>query len=121
MAIKRGSVLAGGAALWVSAPAILRAQSSSKVNVGHGMAMHGQPKYPADATTPDYVNPAAPKGGTVRLGTQGTFDSLHPFTLKGVPAAGGSALREQVGWHALAQAMPVCSQKSRDPHAPARR
>src|SRR5260370_37609722 len=107
MAIKRRSVLAGGAALWVSAPAILRAQSSSKVNVGHGMAMHGQPKYPADATTPDYVNPAARKGGTVRLGTQGTFDSLHPFTLKGVPAAGVSALWETLCWHARDEAFTV--------------
>ena len=33
MAIKRRSVLAGGAALWVSAPAILRAQGSSKVRI----------------------------------------------------------------------------------------
>jgi microcin C transport system substrate-binding protein len=107
MAIKRRSVLAGGAALWLSAPAILRAQSSSKVNVGHGMAMHGQPKYPMDATTPDYVNPAAPKGGTVRLGTQGTFDSLHPFTLKGVPAAGVSALWETLCWHARDEAFTV--------------
>ena len=81
MAIKRRSVLAGGAALWVSAPAILRAQSSSKVNVGHGMAMHGQPKYPADADTPDYVNPKAPKGGNAKFGTQGSFDSLHPLRL----------------------------------------
>ena len=62
MRIKRRHLLAGGAALWVAAPAILRAQSSSKVNVGHGMAMHGQPKYPADADTPDYVKWAEAMG-----------------------------------------------------------
>jgi microcin C transport system substrate-binding protein len=107
MAIKRRTVLAGGAALWVSAPAILRAQSSSKVNVAHGMAMHGQPKYPADATTPDYVNPNAPKGGTVRLGTQGTYDSFHPFILKGVPAAGIGGLWETLCWHARDEAFTV--------------
>ena len=107
MAIGRRGVLAGGAALWVGAPAILRAQSSSKVNVGHGMAMHGQPKYLADAVTPDYVNPAAPKGGTVRLGTQGTYDSLHPFILKGVAAAGIGSLWETLCWHARDEAFTV--------------
>ncbi|HEX9556460.1 MAG TPA: ABC transporter substrate-binding protein, partial [Reyranella sp.] len=111
MAIKRRSVLAGGAALFasggVSAPAILRAQSSSKVNVGHGMAMHGQPKYAADAVTPDYINAKAPKGGNVRLGTQGTYDSLHPFILKGVAAAGIGTLWETLCWHARDEAFTV--------------
>jgi len=88
MAIGRRTVLAGGATLWVAAPAILRAQSSSKVNVAHGMAMHGDVKYSADAGPPDYVNPDAPKGGSVKFGAQGTFDSLHPFIIKGVPATG---------------------------------
>jgi microcin C transport system substrate-binding protein len=45
--------------------------------VAHGMAMHGEPKYPANAATPDYVNPNAPKGGAVKFGAVGasTFDS----------------------------------------------
>jgi microcin C transport system substrate-binding protein len=99
MAIGRRTVLAGGAALWVAAPAILRAQSSSKVNVSHGMAMHGDLKYPADAGPPDYVNPDAPKGGSVKFGTQGTFDSLHPFIIKGVPAVGLGGQWETLCWH----------------------
>ena len=36
----------------------------------------------------DYVNPDAPKGGTVRYSAIGTFDTLNPFIVKGVPAAG---------------------------------
>jgi microcin C transport system substrate-binding protein len=108
MAIGRRGLVVGGAALWIGgAPAIVRAQSSSKVNVSHGMAMHGQPKYPADATTPDYVNPKAPKGGSVKFGTQGTFDSLHPFILKGVPAAGIGSLWETLCWHARDEAFTV--------------
>jgi microcin C transport system substrate-binding protein len=111
MRIKRRHVLAGGAALWaggwVGGPAILRAQTSSKIHVSHGMAMHGEPKYPADATTPDYVNPNAPKGGGVKFGTQGTFDSLHPFILKGVAAAGVGALWETLCWHARDEAFTV--------------
>ena len=35
-----------------------------------------------------YVNPEAPKGGDVKLAAIGTFDTLNPFILKGVPAAG---------------------------------
>ena len=90
MSIKRRSVLAGGAALWVSAPAILRAQTAttaaSGTVVSHGFATHGDLKYPADAKNLEFVNPAAPKGGQVRLAGRGTFDSLNPFILKGTPA-----------------------------------
>ena len=35
-----------------------------------------------------YVNPQAPKGGSVTLAAIGTFDNLNPFILKGVPAVG---------------------------------
>lgn len=54
----------------------------------HGLALHGDLKYGPDFRHFDYVNPDAPKGGTVRLHAIGTFDSLHPFILRGVKAAG---------------------------------
>ncbi len=54
----------------------------------HGIAMHGAPRYGADFTHLDYANPDAPKGGELRRATTGTFDTLNPFILKGVPAAG---------------------------------
>lgn len=54
----------------------------------HGIAMHGDLKYGPDFTHFDYVNPNAPKGGTVRLGTIGSFDSLNPFIVRGQAAAG---------------------------------
>jgi len=53
----------------------------------HGIAIYGEPKYQAGFTHFDYVNPDAPKGGTIRLSAIGTFDSLNPFIVKGVPAA----------------------------------
>ncbi|MCF8532206.1 MAG: extracellular solute-binding protein [Reyranella sp.] len=98
MAIGRRSILAGSAALWASGPAILRAQTTPKVNVSHGFAMHGAPKYAADAGPPDYLNPNAPKGGTVKLGARGTFDSLHPFIVKSQPAAGIGANWDTLCW-----------------------
>ncbi len=53
------------------------------IHSGHAMAMHGEPKYSADFKHFDYVNPDAPKGGTLRLGVTGTFDSFNPFVIKG--------------------------------------
>ncbi|BBK45192.1 ABC transporter substrate-binding protein [Allostella vacuolata] len=58
----------------------------------HGMSMYGDLKYPPDFKHFDYVNPDAPKGGTVRMAAIGTYDTLNPFTLKGVPAAGSGLL-----------------------------
>ena len=53
-----------------------------------GLAMHGQPKYPDAFAHLDYVNPDAPKGGTVVLSWPGSFDTLNPFSLKGTAAQG---------------------------------
>lgn len=54
----------------------------------HGIAMHGKPKYVVGFKHFDYVNPKAPKGGALKLGVVGTFDSLHPFIVRGtVPQA----------------------------------
>lgn len=50
--------------------------------------MHGRPALPADFAHFPYANPKAPKGGTLRLGELGTFDSLNPFIVKGVAPAG---------------------------------
>ena len=54
----------------------------------HAISMFGKIKYKKDFKNFDYVNPNAPKVGKVRLAAQGTFDSLNPFILKGLPAAG---------------------------------
>jgi len=56
--------------------------------VTYGMSLYGEFKYQPDFTHFDYVNPDAPKGGTMKLSTIGTFDTLNPFVIKGVPAAG---------------------------------
>jgi microcin C transport system substrate-binding protein len=56
----------------------------------HGLSLFGDLKYGPDFTHFDYANPAAPKGGTMRLSAIGTFDSLNPYIVKGVSAAGMS-------------------------------
>jgi len=52
----------------------------------HGIAMHGDLKYPAGFRSFGYVNPAAPKGGTVRLDATGSYDSFNGFIVKGQSA-----------------------------------
>ena len=61
----------------------------------HGYALWGDLKYPAGFTHFDYVNPAAPKGGELRLVSNvrnSTFDKYNPFTIKGSAPAYLSAL-----------------------------
>jgi microcin C transport system substrate-binding protein len=53
----------------------------------HALSLVGEPKYGPDFKHFDWVNPDAPKGGTVRGFVEGSFDSLNPFTVKGVPAS----------------------------------
>ncbi len=53
-----------------------------------GLAMHGQPKYAEGFTHLDYANPDAPKGGTLKQASVGTFDNLNPYAIKGKAADG---------------------------------
>ena len=53
----------------------------------HGIAMHGKPKYPAGFTKLEYASDVAMKGGILRQAAIGTFDTLNPFTVKGIAAA----------------------------------
>lgn len=54
----------------------------------HGLALYGEPAYPADFSHFGWVNPDAPRGGSIRLAAIGTFDSLNGFILRGNPAQG---------------------------------
>jgi len=57
------------------------------VTRSHGYHPFGDLKYPADFKHLDYVNPDAPKGGSITLFGNGTFDSLNPYILKGISPA----------------------------------
>ncbi len=79
--------------LAVSASVTLASDLGDPENyLGHALALHGDLKYDADFTHFEYVDPNAPKGGTMRLATIGTFDSLNPFILQGTPAAGSGLI-----------------------------
>jgi microcin C transport system substrate-binding protein len=66
-------------------PPLAAAQES---NWKHGLSLMGSPKYPADFKHFDYVNPNAPKGGLVRFGQDGSFDSFNFVIPRGTAAAG---------------------------------
>src|SRR6185295_9393652 len=51
----------------------------------HAIAMHGEPALPAGFSHFAYVNASAPKGGRMVQGVLGTFDSLNPFIVRGLP------------------------------------
>ncbi len=55
----------------------------------HALSLLDAPKYGPDFKHLDYVNPDAPKGGSVTYGAIGTFDSFNPFIIKGTPAGLG--------------------------------
>jgi microcin C transport system substrate-binding protein len=59
-------------------------------------ALRGEPKYADGFTHFDYVNPNAPKGGTLRSYTVGTFDSLNRYGQRGDPAVGSDGLYDSL-------------------------
>ncbi|MDX2145234.1 MAG: extracellular solute-binding protein [Rhodospirillaceae bacterium] len=66
------------------------AQAIERGKPVHGLAMYGVPKHGPDFTHFDFVNPDAPKGGTLVRSNENdqTFDTFNGFTLKGSPARG---------------------------------
>ena len=57
--------------------------ASANLSESHGYAQFGTLKYPATFTHFDWVNPDAPKGGTLKVMAFGTFDTINPYTFKG--------------------------------------
>ncbi|MDZ4393572.1 extracellular solute-binding protein [Cypionkella sp.] len=68
----------------------------AKVITAHGISTFGTLKYPADFKHLDYVNPDAPKGGEISEWAPGTFDSLNPYSVKGVAAVASSIFYESI-------------------------
>lgn len=85
-AILLWAVIIGPQAVLAQEPAVPGLEGVEPV---HGLTQYGEPpRYGPDFTHFDYVNPDAPRGGSLTLAAGGTFDSLNPFILSGTPAAG---------------------------------
>jgi len=73
---------------WLFSLLLLNVSPSFAQSFTHGLSMHGDLKYPASFKNFAYVNPDAPKRGELVQANLGTYDSLNPFIVRGVPAAG---------------------------------
>ncbi|MFA5121006.1 extracellular solute-binding protein [Zavarzinia sp.] len=71
---------------------VLRLRPAEAAGAAHGIAIYDDLKYPASFPHFDYVRPDAPKGGELRLGVLGSFDSLNPFIVMGDAAAGAGSI-----------------------------
>jgi microcin C transport system substrate-binding protein len=69
----------------------------------HGVSLFGELRYQPGFKNFDYVDPNAPKGGTVRLGTFGNYDNFNPVIagLKGNIAGGVGLIFETLTAPAL--------------------
>jgi microcin C transport system substrate-binding protein len=69
----------------------------------HGLSLFGEPHYPEGFKHFDYVNPAAPQGGTVREIAFGTFDNFNSVIsgVKGNLAMGVGLITESLTASAL--------------------
>ncbi|HEX7936226.1 MAG TPA: extracellular solute-binding protein [Paraburkholderia sp.] len=75
------ALVLGTSAMWLANPAC----------AVHAIAQYGTPRYAAGFKHFDYVNPDAPRDGTLILANPNrltSFDKFNPFTLRGNPAPG---------------------------------
>lgn len=82
-----------------ASPLLAASPPSSQPACGHALTLHGEAKYLADFTHLDYVNPQAPKGGSLSQAAQGTFDSFNPFIVQGTAAAGLGHIYDSLTYH----------------------
>jgi microcin C transport system substrate-binding protein len=104
--LQSGAVLAAAPLVDLAAgtPEVAAAQPpATDLAWRHGLSLFGDLKYPADFARFDYVNPDAPKTGTVRLMQTGTFDNFNPVIqgVKGALTAGTELIFESLTAHSL--------------------
>jgi len=91
----RRTTLALAVALGLS-PLASRRGALAQAGRTHALSLLGEPSLPADFPYFPWVNPDAPKGGTVVQGAIGSFDSFNPFIIRGTPAAGITQIYDQL-------------------------
>lgn len=80
--------------LWIASSAFALLAMTAEAAPSHCLTLYGDCKYKAGFAHFEYVNPNAPKGGTVKLAETGSFDSLNMFIVNGVKAPGLGGMYE---------------------------
>ncbi|VWC31746.1 peptide ABC transporter substrate-binding protein [Burkholderia lata] len=94
--VRRAVRAAGRTAAVFVLQAVLAATAA---HAAYAIAQYGEPKYPPGFKHFDYVNPDAPKGGTLVLANPNrltSFDKFNPFTMRGNSAPGIDMLFESL-------------------------
>ncbi|RQT04311.1 extracellular solute-binding protein [Burkholderia contaminans] len=94
--VRRAARTAGRAAAVFVLQTVLAATAA---HAAYAIAQYGEPKYPPGFRHFDYVNPDAPKGGTLVLANPNrltSFDKFNPFTMRGNSAPGIDMLFESL-------------------------
>src|SRR5712692_10651435 len=94
--VVRTGVLAGLSPLLRRLAAPVTPASAQGREWQHGLSLFGELKYPSGFKHFDYVNPQAPKGGSVRLIALGTFDNFNEVVagMRGSIAAGAGVISD---------------------------
>ena len=71
------------AALTAGTLALTAPAAAQDAEPRHGLSVFGDLKYPDGFSHFAYVNPDAPKGGRIKVPGLDTFETVHPFILKG--------------------------------------
>ena len=79
--MRRSLLLAAFLPIWLAIAHPAAAEDG--ITKSWAIAEFGEPLYRDNFKHWPYVNPNAPKGGSIVLGAFGTFDSLNPYILKG--------------------------------------
>ena len=116
MKLSRRSVLRGSAVAFAApalgtlglAPSATPAAAQEETPWRHGLSLFGDVKYPAGFKHFDYVNPQAPKGGTVRMIAVGTFDNFN-MAVSGVRGSIAAGLNLHLRRRLMADAMDEVS------------
>ncbi len=75
-------------------PAVAAPAAAASAIKRHAMSLVGAPAMGPDFKAFPWVNPDAPKGGTLRESAIGGFDSLNPYSIKGDAADGLGLISE---------------------------
>ncbi len=85
IAAMRSTLALGAARSALCGALALAAIYPHAASAAYAIAMHGAPAMPQHFVALPYANPDAPQGGTLTEGVLGTFDSLNPLVVMGVP------------------------------------
>jgi microcin C transport system substrate-binding protein len=89
-AVVAGALLMLLASLPIDAARADILSSATGITYSHGVAYLREPEYPVDFTHFRFVDPNAPKGGRIRFGEMGNWDSFVEVPVSGRPVSGVS-------------------------------